>query len=502
MSNKLFNGIKTVSAYKETENGAFALNSTGVNLLNAYGTLGAMRNRPDTDIINTFMKAYGEDRLLAMKMLFYIRDTRGGTGERNTFKVIANYLAENHPEDMKINLQFVPEFGRWDDLYSFVGTNLEDAAFEVMHAQYLKDIAATKTKKASVSLLGKWLKSTNASSEETNKLGRLTAKKFGISEKEYRKSLSMLRKLIDVTEVKMSANNWDKINYEGVPSYAAKNYREAFVKHDESRYNEFINAVKTGNAKINSKTLFPYDLVREYGYTCDGWGGWGGSISNHKIDETLEAQWKALPDYVTDGKKFLVMADTSGSMNGLPVETSVGLAIYFAERNTGDFHGKFITFTDNPRLVDIPDNFNLRNKIDLVMDHRYVGYNTNLEKAFELVLSAAIQNHCSQDDLPEAILVISDMEIDGFGSRNANTSFTSEMKKRFEDAGYKMPTLVYWNVNARQDTFHADANEDVRFVSGSSAAIFKGLCEHMGYSAMELMLNVLNSERYDCITVA
>jgi hypothetical protein len=236
--------------------------------------------------------------------------------------------------------------------------------------------------------------------------------------------------------------------------------------------------------------------VRSYGYNSWGWD------EDSKVDETLEAQWKALPNYVTDGKKFLVMADTSGSMTGLPMETSVSLAIYFAERNTGDFHGKFITFTDNPRLVDIPDNWTLRERINHVLKNEYVGYNTNLEKAFELVLDAAIKNHCSQEDLPEAILVISDMEIDQFGSHKANTTFTAEMSKRFADAGYKMPTLVYWNVNARMDTFHAEASDDVRFVSGSSAAIFKGLCEHMGYSAMDLMLDVLNDERYSCITVA
>jgi hypothetical protein len=220
------------------------------------------------------------------------------------------------------------------------------------------------------------------------------------------------------------------------------------------------------------------------------------------VNETIEAQWKALPNYVTDGKKFLVMADTSGSMTGTPVETSVSLAMYFAERNTGEFHGKFITFTDNPRLVDIPDNWNLRDKINHVLQHDYVGYGTDLEKAFKLVLNSAVAAKLSQDDLPEAILVITDMEINRFIGYKDATTFTSEMKKRFADAGYKMPTLVWWNVNARQDTFHAEASDDVRFVSGSSAAIFKGLCEHLGYSAKELMLNVLNDERYNCVTVA
>ena len=497
MENKFLASLMSVSSYKETENGAFALSSTQNDLLNAFGTLGAMRSRSNEDIINTFMKAYGQDRLLAMKLLFYIRDSRGGTGERDIFRIIANHLAQTHTKDMEVNLKYIPEFGRWDDLYAFVGTKLEDTAFAVMHEQYALDLVNAKEGKP-VSLLGKWLKSANASSRITRKLGELTATKFGESLKNYRKHLSLLRKVIDVTEVKMSSNDWDKIDYEKVPSYASKNYREAFKRHDGERYAEFIGAVEKGEASIKAATLFPYDIVRSYGYNSWGWDG----NDDSKVDETLEAQWKALPNYVTDGKKFLVMADTSGSMTGLPMETSVSLAIYFAERNTGDFHGKFITFTDNPRLIDIPDNWTLRERINYVLKNEYVGYNTNLEKAFELVLDAAIKNHCSQEDLPEAILVISDMEIDQFGSRKANTTFTAEMSKRFADAGYKMPTLVYWNVNARMDTFHAEASDDVRFVSGSSAAIFKGLCEHMGYSAMDLMLNVLNDERYSCITVA
>lgn len=487
----------TGSSYKETENGAFALSSTGNDLLNAFGTLGAMRNRNSEDIINTFMKAYGQDRLLAMKLLFYIRDSRGGTGERDTFRVIANYLAQTHAEDMEVNLKYVPEFGRWDDLYAFVGTKLEDMAFAIMKEKYHADLLLAKEGKP-VSLLGKWLKSANASSKTTRTLGELTAKHFGEKLSVYRKNLTMLRKAIDVTEVKMSSQDWDKINYENVPSYAAKNYRGAFTRHDEARYNDFIKAVNSGEATIKAATLFPYDLVRAYGYDCDGWG----KTTKTAVNETIEAQWKALPNYVTDSKRFLVMADTSGSMTGTPVETSVSLAMYFAERNTGEFHGKFITFTDNPRLVDIPDDWNLRDKINHVLQKAYVGYGTDLEKAFELVLKSAVAAKLPQSDLPEAILVITDMEINRFIGYKDATTFTSEMKKRFADKGYTMPTLVWWNVNARQDTFHAEASDDVRFISGSSAAIFKGLCEHLGYSAKELMLNVLNDERYSCITVA
>jgi hypothetical protein len=482
--------LKAVSAYKETENGAFALSSTGNDLLNAFGTLAAMRRRDALDIINKFALAYAEDRLLAMKLLFYVRDARGGCGERETFRTLVTWMANNHPEDIKVNLALVAEYGRWDDLYAFVGTKLEKDALDIMKAQFEQDMKDLYKGKP-VSILGKWLKSENTSSAESRQLGKKTREHFGLTAKEYRQKLSMLRKAIDVVETKMSAQNWSDISYEAVPSYAAKNYADAFAKHDEDRYNEFLNNVKAGTAKINAATLFPYDLVRSY---TNG--------RRHDVDDTVEAQWKALPNYVTDEKKFLVMADTSGSMTGLPMDTSVGLAIYFAERNTGAYHGKFITFTDTPRFFDLPDSLSLRERVNLVMDYKNVGYNTNLEAAFELVLKSAIKGKVPQEELPEAILVISDMEIDQFGSRSQNTTFTAEMEQRFADAGYKMPTLVYWNVNARQDTFHAETNDNVRFISGSSAAIFKGLCEHMGFSARELMLNVLNSERYSRVKIA
>ena len=500
MEDKFLKGLDTVSAYKETENGAFALSTTHKSLLDLFGTIGALRRRDDSDVINLFTKAYVEDRLLAMKILFYARDVRGGLGERRVFRTIASWLAKNHKEDIKLNLQYIPEFGRWDDLYVFVGTPIQEEAMKVLKEQFEKDLVGMAEKKE-ISLLAKWLKSVNTSSKESRLLGRLTAKAFGLTEKDYRKKLSDLRKYLFIVEKTMSKNEWGNINYNTVPSYAAKNYSAAFMKHDEKRYQAYLDALtnpEVGSAKINADTLFPYDLVREYGY--DSWCY--SDTKKVNVDQRIEAQWKALPNYVTDGKKFLVMADTSSSMSGLPMETSVGLAIYFAEHNTGAYHGKFITFTEKPRFFDLKDELTLREKINLVLHKDNVGYNTNLEKAFELVLNSAVQNHCSQEDLPEAILVISDMEIDRFGSYEENTTFTTEMKRRFADAGYKMPTLVYWNVNARFDTFHAEASDDVRFVSGSSAAIFKGLCDHMGSTAEELMLATLDVERYSVIKVA
>lgn len=489
--NQFLNGLAKEANGKLTENGQYSLKSTRNAMIDLFGEIGALRFRDPKDIESLFASAYAEDRLHAVKTLFYARDIREGLGERNVFRVIAKHLAHNHKEDIKINFPIIAEFGRWDDFYCFVGTPLEKEAFEFMHEQYMKDLEAlAKGNGESVSLLGKWLKSVNASSVETRKLGRLTAKYFGESQADYRKNCSKLRAHIDIVESKMSANSWTEINYSAVPSVASLRYRDAFVKHDEEGYKSFLESVAKGEKTINAGALFPYDLVGNY-------MGWG---KNSQMDPTVEAQWKAMPNFVTEPKDFLIMADVSGSMMGRPMETSVGLAIYFAEKNTGMYHNKFMTFSGKPELIDLPEGGTLYEKVQKTM-HANWGMNTDLRAAFEMILKAAVKNNVAQEELPAALVVISDMEIDA--GCNDELTFVDEMEAKFKAAGYKIPVLVWWNVEARQDTFHAEAtNPNVRFVSGSSASVFKGLIEKMGYTALELMYGVLDAERYAAVKVA
>lgn len=508
---KLLSSIKETANYKRTENGAVALKSTLEPLLDAFGEMGALRMRDEGSIIRLFMDAYSVDPLLALKMLFYTRDIRGGLGERRTFKVIATHLAVHHTANMRVNLPLIPEFGRWDDLYCFVDTPLEHDAFQLIKKQFRADMAALQTAEPGhapkISLLGKWLKSENASSRESKELGRLTRRYLELSSAAYRKSLTALRKAIKIVESDMSRNEWGNIDYEAVPSCAALRYRSAFYRHDANRYATYLDSVKKDTAKINAATLYPYDLVRKYiaaEHASRGWFSDDNSLNSSEIyDETVEAQWKALPDYLTGDDKFLVMADVSGSMycdDYAPISTSVGLAIYFAEHSKGEFANNFITFTDVPELVTLDPKLSLCERASKVLET--AGYDTNIEAAFELVLKSAVSHNLSQEDLPKAIVIISDMEFNQFGIGDNNLNFTSEMERRFAEAGYTMPTLVYWNVCARQDTFHAVADQNVRFISGLSASIFKGLCENMGYSATDLMLNTLNSERYSGVKLA
>ena len=462
-----------------TENGGRALSTTGDKLLSLFAVLGALRTRP-TDVIDKFDAAFRENADLATKMAFYGRDVRGGLGERAVGRLMLRELALLYPEVVVANFKNIVKFGRYDDLFVFFDTSVETDMIEFVKTQLVSD-KRQMDKYGNVSLLAKWMPSINASSEHTKALAHRFVKALNTTPREYRKTLSALRKYIDVTEVKMSANKWTDIDYKAVPSNAMSNYGSAFARHDYEGFNRYMDAVKSGDVKINAATLYPYNVIETmYG--------------NRNV---AEAQWKALPNYVEGDNNFLIMADVSGSMTGRPMATSVGLAIYFAERNHGTFANKFMTFTDIPKIVDV-DSTSLYYKYKSVTKH--VGYNTNLEAAFDAILSTAVRTKCSQADLPKALVIISDLEIDYWDG--GSLTFTEEMRKRFADAGYEMPKLVYWNVDSRKDTFLASKNDpNTILVSGQSASTFKNLIKSIDLSAFEIMVQTLDDPRYDCVVV-
>lgn len=462
-----------------TENGGRALSTTGDKLLNLFAVLGALRSRP-TDVIDKFDAAFRENADLATKMAFYGRDVRGGLGERAVGRLMLRELALLYPEVVTVNLKNIVKFGRYDDLFVFFDTSVETDMIEFIKKQLVLDYKCMKSYQQ-VSLLAKWMPSINASSEHTKALAHRFVKALNTTPREYRKTLSALRKYIDVTEVKMSANKWTDIDYKAVPSNAMANYGSAFARHDYEGFSRYMDAVKSGDVKINASTLYPYNVIETmYGNR-----------------DVAEAQWKALPNYVEGDNNFLVMADVSGSMMGRPMETSVGLAIYFAERNHGAFANKFMTFTNIPQIVEVTEG-TLYEKYRSVT--RHVGYSTNLEAAFDAILSTAVRTKCPQADLPKALVIISDLEIDYWSG--GSLTFTEEMRKRFADAGYEMPKLVYWNVDSRKDTFLASKNNpNTILVSGQSASTFKNLIKGIDLSAFEIMVQTLDDPRYDCVVV-
>ena len=478
------NAMKEENKFTRTENGAVALNTTSDARLDLFGTIGALRDADENRIHTLFAEAYAQDSLFATKIVFYARDIRAGLGERKTFRTLIRYMTEKHPEALKPNLDLIGVFGRYDDLYELVGTPLENDMWVAMKIQFEEDLENLNSGNA-ISLLAKWIKTADASSPATRKLGILTAQKLGYPVYNFKRIVRNMRKQIGVVESLMSAGKWDEIKYPEVPSRAMMIYRKAFMKHDPERFEEFINKAEKGEAKVNASTLFPYDIVEKILYHKE----------NNKV---LEAQWKALPDYVKQGTNALIMADVSGSMSGRPMATSIGLAIYFAERNTGAYHNMFMTFSSEPETVILKGE-TLEQKVKNAYNAEWGG-TTDLKAAFDKVLDIAEKNNVSQEEMPKAIVVISDMEIDCSG--NKDWTFYDKMEKKFRKAGYVIPNIIFWNVNSRHDVFHADATrKGVQLASGQSVTVFKQVLQNLGYNPIEAMENIINSERYDCITI-
>lgn len=482
------NAMREETNWTYTENGMLARSTSGDDLLNLFSVIGALREADESRITSLFDAAFAEDKLRAMKMIFYARDVRGGLGERRVFRVLIKHIANRYPEAMRRNIHLIGEYGRFDDLYELVDTPVENYMWEYMEHQLLSDIGNYKNNKP-ISLLAKWIKSPATSSKESKRLGKLTARKLGYSEQNFRKVISSLRKYLRVVEKDMCSNDWQNIEYSQVSSNAMKNYSGAFSRHDTKRFAEFISNVNSGKEKINSNTLYPYDIIRQI---------WEGNIKSSSV---AEAQWKALPNYVQAGQNVLVVADTSGSMYGRPMETSVGLAVYFAERNVGAYHNMFMTFSENPSIITLKDSMTLVDKIRKVRQSDW-GFSTNIEAAFEKILNIAIKNHIRQEEMVKSIVIISDMEFNHCVNTGNDGDFYTTMKKKFRKAGYELPNVVFWNVYSRHDLCHASSTSNgVQLVSGQSASTFKNLINCIGSTPVEAMYKILDSERYSMVTV-
>ena len=489
------NLLRKEARFTRTENDAVALSTTGDACLDLFGTMGALREAEDVRIERLFADAYKEDALFATKLAFYGRDVRGGLGERRTFRVLLRYMAQYHPEALRANLDLVGVYGRYDDLYELTGTQLEDEMWAAMKLQFEED-RRNMAEGHAISLLAKWIKTADASSEKTRKMGILTAQKLGYSVYEFKRIVRQMRKHIGIVESLMSTGKWDEISYSAVPSRAMMIYRNAFRRHDEDRFDTYINRAVNGEEKINSATLYPYDIVEKY--LSFSW-----NIANVQIpaeeSKVLEAQWRALPEYVEEGTNALVMADVSGSMMGRPMATSIGLALYFAEHNRGDYHNLFMTFSGDPEIVTVKGD-TLQQKLGSIAKAKW-GMNTDLYAAFRRILDLARQNHTPKADMVKTIIVISDMEIDCCGDRD--WSFYDMMRAKYRMAGYEIPNVIFWNVNSRHDVFHADSNrKGVQLCSGQSAAVFKQMLACIGMTPLEAMKQVINSERYEAIRIS
>lgn len=486
--------------FTETENGAVALKSTKKGLLDAFGKLGAMRTNEEAEIIKTFNLAFAEDKELAMKLLFYIRDIRGGQGERRVFRVIMNYLAKNKPEVVIKNLDNFAFYGRYDDLLCLLDTPVERYVLGLITDTLGADVKSVDNGGAP-SLMAKWLPSINGV-KNTRKVALKIVNGLNMSEREYRKTLSKLRKALDIVETKLCEKRYEDIDFSKLPSKAQMLYRELFMRKAQERYLAYLKELMTGKAKINAGALFPVDIVgkilREYNV----------SLANRYL---YDAMWKNLPNWF-EGKEEtgLCVVDVSDSMLGMPMEVAISLGLYCADKCNGPFKNRFITFSSRPELVKVQGE-DIVDKV-LNMKNADWGMNTDFNKVLGLILDTAIKNNYSQSDLPNKLYVISDMQFDH--ANGSGDTLHRDWVKKFAEHGYEMPAIVYWNVKTSDcGMFQEDKNgTNVAMVSGYSPVLFKNVIDGTEYvetvnekgekvvkqiDPMTVMLTTLQNKRYD-----
>lgn len=490
------------------ENGAQSYKSTLNKNLDLHVNSGTMRYDQPNDIINLFKEAYHEDADLALKNLFYIRDIEKGMGEKRVFEVICSWLAQERPETFSKLVSLVPQYGSYNDLRKIIGnkkltTEQVTPAIRVLINQLQDDmVALVSDENAEISLAAKWAPSVG-SKNEIHKIGvKRIISVTGIQEKNFRKRVSELRAHLNLVETKLTNKKTHEIEYDKVPSQAFHKYSKAFYRNDEARFAKFLDRAEKGEVKVNAKTLQAHQLVSRY-----------MSSFNSDIDKAVEAQWKNLPKLENTAPRALAMVDVSGSMIGRPMEVAVSLGIYLSENMTGEFKDHFLTFSGEPELISLSNEKTLREKVDKTMNSNW-GLNTNLESAYKLILDTAVKNNMKQDELPEILFILSDMQFDAavskFGySSSVDDSFFDSMRKTFEDEGYKLPFVVHWNIAGgnRGNTPVTESDENTASISGFSQALFDTMLsldmdKLESYTPVSAMLETLNSDRYEPVSLA
>jgi hypothetical protein len=464
-----------------TENGMTTNSSSLNHCVNLFFQIGAMRGASKDRLHAKVSKAFNEDPLTTIRIIFWTRDVRGGAGERQIFRDCLLWLCDNHREVLHKNIHLISEYGRWDDVLTLVGTqNCWDSALGLVKTALENEDG----------LCAKWMPRKGAKANIIRRYLR-------VSPKSYRK---LLVGLTNVVETKMCAKDWSSIEYSKLPSLASSRYQKAFMNNDEERYKEYKRALVDGKTTINAGAVYPYDITKSIKY--------GGE------KDVAQAQWESLPNYMEGiSERVLPVVDVSGSMgssagnngNVTCMDVSTSLGLYISERNEGVFKNTFITFSSKPKLQLLEGS--LANRLCELQRAEW-GLNTDLQATFKLILDQAVKNNVPVSEMPTKVLILSDMEFDQATSgrwdsvTRWNPTAQRMIKGMYEESGYKMPGIVYWNIQSRQDNVPTSFDEmGTALVSGFSPSIMKSILSCEELTPYKMMMETIGSARYEPIKV-
>ncbi len=484
MSNKTF-----------TENKDIAFSSTNSKCLDFFSNVTRQNSSHLSSLLNACWK---ESPLDTLRLIFYKRDCRGGSGERKIFEVCYKWLIENHVETSITNCKYIPEFGYYKDLLNFLGTPLHKVVCNTFAEQITEDMSNLfnfytnddDLQVPKLSLASKWIPSPKSYYDKKFNVCNDISVLLGYTDRlqeNYRKTINPLREQLTIVEKLMSNNKWDEIKFENVPSIAMKRLKNAFMKHQPERFNEWIKNVKTGKSKINSK-LMPHEIIKG------------------EIDDVSEIQWKTLVEDTKKLGKFnkcLVISDLSGSMGGkgsLAHDVSVALGILISECCEGIFKNKMITFSEDPTFFNLSGN-TLKQKLNTIEINPSHGLSTDLMKVFHVLLQYSIQHQVKRNTMPEKIIIISDMQFDCADSSYGKSSYEM-IKMLYEISDYKLPEVIFWNVKGQLNNFPATKDDiGVCMISGFSESILQVILSGEIVNPYSIMRKVIGSERYSCLQI-
>lgn len=481
-----------------TANGDLTHLTSANDFVDMFFKIGASRGNPKP-LFAPFQSCIKQDLGLAMRLLFWARDIRGGAGERDMYRSLVRSLFQHAQPSVdndiakRIALKTV-EVGRWDDLLDiFYGTYFESVAFDLIEH-------ALKVDKNG--LCAKWMPREKSSKRA---MAHKLRTHMGLTSRQYRK---LLVYATEVVETQMCERDWSNIEFSKVPSQAVNIYRGAFSRHAPTEWETFLEEVESGETTINAGAVYPYQLI-------SGGSGWGAT---YMMDKSQIAQWNSLPDY-TEGKEgsILPVVDVSGSMmtpagpntSVSCMQVAVSIGLYLSERLNGPFKDSFITFSTAPKLQTLTGDVTSRLH---QLQHAHWGMSTNLDAVFNTLLTSAVKFDVSPADMPTTVLILSDMQ---FNSAIRRSTAQDRIEQMYEDASvkatanaqandasaepvvYKAPNIVYWNISASSSSPVTYDQSGAALVSGFSPSIVKSILSAEDLTPVNVMMKTLLDKRYN-----